>query len=91
MDTNCLLQKGKKWSTNAASKNLGLSILLDPMTHDNIKGEKALEVIDNTQTHLTSRNTFTMDWFGNFAVADNDRGKNAADSSFYSGWKVANS
>ena len=31
------------------------------MTHDNIKGEKALEVINNTQTHLTSRNTFTME------------------------------
>ena len=40
-----LLQEGKKWSTNAASKNLGLSILLDPMTHDNIKGEEAKDVI----------------------------------------------
>ena len=34
-----LFQEGKKWRTNAASKNLGLSILLDPMTHDNIKGD----------------------------------------------------
>ena len=28
---------------NSASKILGLSILLDPMTHDNIRGENLLQ------------------------------------------------
>ena len=34
-----VMQKGERWRTNSASKILGLSILLDPMTHDNIRGE----------------------------------------------------
>ena len=40
------------------------------------------------QTH--KRHSLKMDWIGNLAVADNDR-ENAADSGFFSGWKVGNS
>ena len=34
-----IFQKGQRWRTNGASKPLGLSVLLDPMTHDNIKSK----------------------------------------------------
>ena len=68
------MKKGTQWKTNGASKILGLSVLLDPATHDNI----------NSNNHTTvQRITKEI-----FIVADDSRGQFNADSNFFTGWKV---
>ena len=72
---NCNLhQAGTRWRTNGASRELGLSVLLDPTTHDNINSNDSIIVI--------------LGYHHNISVAGQTKDEFFADSSYFTGWKV---